>query len=943
MNEGSYGSAEAEVADNQLLDAVRAGDTSGYATLYERHCEAARSLAGQLARNRSEVDDIVSEAFARVLSILQRGAGPTDGFRAYLLASVRHVAYDRLRGQKRHVLTDDISPFDCGEPFVDPALEGLERSLIARAFLALPERYQAVLWHTEIEGARPSDVAPILGLSANGVAALAYRARERLREGYLQMHLANNAPEEKCRPALERLGAYVRGGLAKRESATVDGHLDSCGDCRHVYAELMDVNVGLRGIVGPLIAGVGFTGYLSALPTAGTAVGVWGRMPKRQQQGVAAGAAAALVIAAVALAPIGDHQPIDDESEVPAQAAPDQPGGGGGGGGSGSGGGDGDGDGGGDGGDSDGADSDTDGPDSAAAADNDDPDDPSVDPAVAGFSIPAPPPPLFPVIIPPEAVDPPESEDDPEYGASIAPAGALVPGRPGVVVISLVNNGGEGTEELTADLTFPDGVSLAPGAAAGSSAPATPRSQTDGWTCVPEPEGAQCTRAGLEAGASTTDYVDVDVASSASGEGTLSLSVRTADGEVLAEAEADRGVTTDGVPARYAGTGSLRVEAVGNALLRCTDDSEPDFPFGVPNPVPGQLPIVPEPLAPNPEPGVSTEPAWNIPDPFNPEVPDVPESPDVPDLPDPTPPPGVDGPDLPPTPDVPAPDPEEDLPEVPSEPEPEDDADEGSCAQALERGGDNRNNDAWSMRPADDDDDPTTSMSSAAELSVPEGAEVRWAGLYFSGVADPASGATARLRGPQADGYTEVPAQEVDSVELPNYSAYQGFADVTEQVRDQGGGTWWVADIPGEAGVGHYAGWSLVTVIDDPDAPNQTAMVLDTAQAIQHDSDGIAFPLAGLLPADAAARFDVVAWEGDADIPGDQVLLDEQPLTPLGGDQDPNNAFASYSQGAVGPPLTFGTDVVGFEGTLEAESAVRLVTEQDALAAGVVAVTAEAP
>lgn len=933
MNEGSYGSAEAEVADNQLLNAVRAGNTGGYATLYERHCDAARSLAGQLARNRSEVDDIVSEAFARVLSILQRGAGPTDGFRAYLLASVRHVAYDRLRGQKRHMLTDDISHFERGEPFVDPALEGLERSLIARAFLALPERYQAVLWHTEIEGSRPSDVAPILGLSANGVAALAYRARERLREGYLQMHLTNNAPGEKCRPALERLGAYVRGGLAKRESATVDGHLDSCGDCRHVYAELMDVNVGLRSIVGPLIAGVGFTGYLSALPTAGTSAGVWGRMPKKQQQGVAAGAAATLVLAAIALAPIGDNRPIDDESEVPAQAAPDQPGGGG----SGSGDGDGDGDAeGANGDDSDDADSDA---DSADAADGDDPDDPSVDPAVADFTVPAPPPPLFPIIIPPEAAEPPEIED-PQYAASIAPAGALVPGRPGVVVISLANDGGEGTDELTADLTFPDGVSLAQASGAGSSVPTTPRSQTDGWSCVPEPTGAQCTRAGLEAGASTTDYVDVDVSGAASGEGTLSLAVRTADGDVLAEAEADQGVTPDGVPARYAGTGSLRVEAVGNSLLRCTDDSESDFPFGVPNPVPGQLPIVPEPFAPNPEPGFTAEPAWNILDPLDPAIPDVPEAPD---LPDPTPPPGESDPDLPPSPDAPSPAPEEDRPEGPSDPEPEEEAGEMSCAEALERDGDQRNNDSWSMRPADDDNDPTTSMSSAAELSVPEDAEVRWAGLYFSGVSAPASGASAHLRGPGADAYTEVAAQEVDVLELPNYSAYQGFADVTEQVRSHGGGTWWVADVPGESGVGHYAGWSLVTVIDDPETPNQTAMVLDTAQAIQHDSDGIPFPLAGLLPADAAARFDVVAWEGDADIPGDQVLLDDQPLTPLGGDEDPDNAFASHSQGAVGPPLTFGTDVVGFESTLGAESVVRLITGQDALAAGVVAVTAEAP
>jgi len=38
-----------------------------------------------------------------------------------------------------------------------------------------------VLWHSEIEGARPAEVASLLGLTANGVAVLAYRAREGLR------------------------------------------------------------------------------------------------------------------------------------------------------------------------------------------------------------------------------------------------------------------------------------------------------------------------------------------------------------------------------------------------------------------------------------------------------------------------------------------------------------------------------------------------------------------------------------------------------------------------------------------------------------------------------------------------------------------------------------------------------------------------------------------
>lgn len=39
-----------------------------------------------------------------------------------------------------------------GLPFSDPVRADLERSLIARAFRSLPERWYAVLWHRDVEG-----------------------------------------------------------------------------------------------------------------------------------------------------------------------------------------------------------------------------------------------------------------------------------------------------------------------------------------------------------------------------------------------------------------------------------------------------------------------------------------------------------------------------------------------------------------------------------------------------------------------------------------------------------------------------------------------------------------------------------------------------------------------------------------------------------------------
>ncbi|MEV0678778.1 sigma factor [Actinosynnema sp. NPDC050436] len=125
--------------------------------LYERHVEAARNLARALSRSAAEADDLVSDAFAKVLDVLRDGRGPDTAFRVYLFTALRHTAYDRTRRDKPLRLADDVTAVSGVEqatsvPFQDPAVATLERFLASRAFAGLPERRQTVLWQTEIEG-----------------------------------------------------------------------------------------------------------------------------------------------------------------------------------------------------------------------------------------------------------------------------------------------------------------------------------------------------------------------------------------------------------------------------------------------------------------------------------------------------------------------------------------------------------------------------------------------------------------------------------------------------------------------------------------------------------------------------------------------------------------------------------------------------------------------
>ncbi|MBA3265067.1 MAG: RNA polymerase subunit sigma, partial [Nocardioidaceae bacterium] len=77
-------------SDPELISAVRSGNGYAYGVLFERHRRAALTLARQIA-GPSDADDLVSDAFIKVLRVLSGGGGPDVAFRAYLLTAVRRL------------------------------------------------------------------------------------------------------------------------------------------------------------------------------------------------------------------------------------------------------------------------------------------------------------------------------------------------------------------------------------------------------------------------------------------------------------------------------------------------------------------------------------------------------------------------------------------------------------------------------------------------------------------------------------------------------------------------------------------------------------------------------------------------------------------------------------------------------------------------------------
>lgn len=280
-------------SDAELILQVRSGDRDAFGVLYERHAAAARALARQYV-SAADAEDVVGDAFSKLFEMLRRGAGPDAGFRPYLYTVVRHRAFDVSRGAARtRPSTDDEIESVLGRVASeeDPALAGFERSVIAKAYVDLPERWREVLWYVLVDDLKPAQVAPVLGLSPNGVSALLYRAKEALRAGYLQQHLTH-APSDTCRSVNPLLGGYVRESLSKRETAKISEHLATCGTCSALVLELHDVAHGMKTVIAPLVLGAGGLALVGAgAPIGGLVVAA--------KAGAGAGAAAGAPAATV--------------------------------------------------------------------------------------------------------------------------------------------------------------------------------------------------------------------------------------------------------------------------------------------------------------------------------------------------------------------------------------------------------------------------------------------------------------------------------------------------------------------------------------------------------------------------------------------------------------------------------------------------------------------
>lgn len=218
-------------------------------------------------------------------------------------------------------------------------------------------------------------------------------------------------------------------------------------------------------------------------------------------------------------------------------------------------------------------------------------------------------------------------------------------------------------------------------------------------------------------------------------------------------------------------------------------------------------------------------------------------------------------------------------------------ASSSTCAEAQRGGGTSArfNNNSYSMVMVDIDSDPATVNSSSATLSLPTGAPVLFAGLYWGAGASgdqakgnvPSGADRILFQTPTSTSYEEIAASQFFTISNTGRNkTYSAVADVTEVVSRAGAGSYTVANVRGDLGINHFAGWSLIVIYADANEPVRAMSVFDGLVSVSGGSPATIDVAGFRTPPTGPVRtaLGIVAYEGDMGITGDQFTLNGRAL-----------------------------------------------------------------
>lgn len=151
-------------------------DERAFASCYERNARSLWSYLYRVTGKASDADDLVQDAFCRLLQANVGSLGDEE-LRRYVFRIASNLLADRWRRAKL-----EASWLDRLRGGSDAQTDPEYDDSVSREFAVLKPRERALLWLAYVEGESHEDIAEALGLSRGSIKVLLSRARGRLRD-----------------------------------------------------------------------------------------------------------------------------------------------------------------------------------------------------------------------------------------------------------------------------------------------------------------------------------------------------------------------------------------------------------------------------------------------------------------------------------------------------------------------------------------------------------------------------------------------------------------------------------------------------------------------------------------------------------------------------------------------------------------------------------------
>ena len=182
------------LADEELMHLVRAGEARAFEVIFDRHGDAAFSLAYRMCGRRAMAEDIVQEAFVSLWRSGARYDATRGSVRTWVLSVVRNRAIDAFRREDakrgRDVGEEGLAERMPAAELTDAEVERRDEARqIRKALGELPPDQRQVIELAYFGGFSHSQIAEMLALPSGTV-------KGRMRLGLTKMRLAlGDAPE----------------------------------------------------------------------------------------------------------------------------------------------------------------------------------------------------------------------------------------------------------------------------------------------------------------------------------------------------------------------------------------------------------------------------------------------------------------------------------------------------------------------------------------------------------------------------------------------------------------------------------------------------------------------------------------------------------------------------------------------------------------------------